>query len=118
MDDEEYTAWAEANANVYSRTDRAPDPCFDCIRSFAAEMTALGRCDGVPGGRPEHAYVPMPRSERNRLAAKARREAKEANIRRAVELWERGLLHKQIAVEMQASVTSVGKWLKAWRTAA
>lgn len=28
-------------------------PCFDCLKPFADEMRAVGRCDGAPGARLE-----------------------------------------------------------------
>lgn len=118
MSDDEYQSWQTANDNIYSKRNQAPDPCHDCTRAFAAEMRAEDRCDGIPGGGQQPDPAPMPHAEVVAMAAKAKHRAKEANIARAVELHMGGLLHREIAAEMGASVSSVGKWLKAWRTAA
>lgn len=45
MDDDEYAGWTRLN--VASRT---ASPCDDCLAGFAADMRAIGRCDGTPLG--------------------------------------------------------------------
>lgn len=48
MDEAEYEAWRVANATLRAVGSAAADrPCRDCTAGFAAEMTAVGRCNGV-----------------------------------------------------------------------
>lgn len=48
MSDEEYASWAEKNAPMTSG--KAARPCADCPLGYAADMRAVGRCNGTPGG--------------------------------------------------------------------
>jgi hypothetical protein len=53
MDEAERTEWEAANArikNLYAGTRQADRPCTDCTLGFAADMRAVGRCNGTPGG--------------------------------------------------------------------
>lgn len=52
MSDEEWTAWSESNERLVGKA-HAVSPCVDCLPSFAAEMRADGRCNGVPRGTEE-----------------------------------------------------------------
>jgi hypothetical protein len=49
MSDEEWAAWSESNDRVIGKA-RAALPCADCLPSFASEMRAEGRCNGIPRG--------------------------------------------------------------------
>lgn len=57
MSDEEWADWRRLNP-VYRndatsrvpKTDMAARPCADCPLGYAAEMRALGRCNGTPAG--------------------------------------------------------------------
>lgn len=60
MSQREMDEWLEAAYEVKARsgsgrryTDLGITPCRDCTRSFANEMRAEGRCDGVPGPKSE-----------------------------------------------------------------
>lgn len=48
MADREWALWRKVNART-SAQDRAVRPCADCPISFALEMRAEGRCNGLPG---------------------------------------------------------------------
>lgn len=50
MDDEEWTDWVERNPQQLTDGAFAERPCRDCPASFATEMRALGRCNGMPSG--------------------------------------------------------------------
>jgi hypothetical protein len=43
----ELAGWAAANRRLRRR---AGLPCVDCPASFAAQMRAVGCCNGIPGG--------------------------------------------------------------------
>lgn len=67
MDADEYALWARGNgvatgtkngARVF--TGRAESPCDDCPLGYAAEMRAIGRCDGTPGGVEEDEPMETP----------------------------------------------------------
>jgi hypothetical protein len=49
MTDEEWTEWVAMNPVALSDGQVADRPCTDCPLGFAAEMRALGRCNGTPG---------------------------------------------------------------------
>ena len=57
MDADELIAWTESNARV-NGTSRAATPCADCTLGYAAEMRAVGRCNGTPGGVEEDNVEP------------------------------------------------------------
>jgi hypothetical protein len=80
MDDAEYALWSAANATIKPRHAQARRPCSDCPLSFFQEMTAVGRCDGMPQMRMPGPMSParlraqwsaaqMRRRERLKLAA-------------------------------------------------
>jgi hypothetical protein len=48
MDADELAGWDEMNRRTQGG--RAQLPCADCLVGFAAEMRAVGRCNGTPGG--------------------------------------------------------------------
>lgn len=55
MDAAELALWTAANrratgGGVRRFRDDAPTPCHDCTLGYAADMRALGRCNGTPGG--------------------------------------------------------------------
>lgn len=53
LDDREWELYLEA-ATAPRLTRAAPmvaSPCYDCLKPFADEMRAVGRCDGAPGAR-------------------------------------------------------------------
>lgn len=49
MDPGEWASWQEKNRQV-AQNQQAPRPCSDCLLGFAAEMRAIGRCNGQPAG--------------------------------------------------------------------
>lgn len=49
MEPDELAGWQALNAQVAASV-RAARPCEDCLPDFAAEMRALGCCNGAPGG--------------------------------------------------------------------
>jgi hypothetical protein len=51
MTSDEYKLWKRANLRLELRRERADGPCRDCSPDFAAEMLAVGQCDGTPGER-------------------------------------------------------------------
>lgn len=54
MDEDEWAGWRRHNERLavaqYGDTKRAQRPCEDCPLGHAADMRALGRCNGEPGG--------------------------------------------------------------------
>ena len=51
MDADELAGWrAQNDRNRHGNGIRAKRPCEDCLLGFAAEMRAVGRCNGEPGG--------------------------------------------------------------------
>ncbi len=50
MDAEELASWHDQNARITTTHGRASGPCTDCTLGYAAEMRAVGRCNGTPGG--------------------------------------------------------------------
>jgi len=50
MDPDEWALWERANRSLSSPFDRAARPSDDCPLGHAADMRALGRCNGTPGG--------------------------------------------------------------------
>lgn len=68
MDGLEWAAWRVLNPLVGKYGDMAARPCTDCLLGFAADMRAIGRCNGEPGGvvdEPEEepmdlAMIPVP----------------------------------------------------------
>lgn len=60
MDEAERVEWEAANARItgmFGAVRRADRPCTDCTLGFAADMRALGRCNGTPGGVEEEEPV-------------------------------------------------------------
>lgn len=49
MEPEEWDAWQDTNRRLQQQA-QAPRPCSDCLLGYAAEMRAIGRCNGQPGG--------------------------------------------------------------------
>lgn len=60
MDADEFASWQQANRS--SGKGRAERPCDDCPASYAAEMRAENRCNGVPLGDVKHDDDDRPRS--------------------------------------------------------
>lgn len=69
MDADEYALWERGNgvmngtrngARVY--TGRAESPCDGCPLGYAADMRAVGRCNGTPGAVEEDEIVDTPAS--------------------------------------------------------
>lgn len=50
MEPDEFAGWHEMRDRSTSGSDRAAIPCADCLAGFAAEMRAVGRCNGAPRG--------------------------------------------------------------------
>lgn len=50
MDAEEWALWERANRSLSSSLERATRPCADCPLGHAADMRAIGQCNGTPGG--------------------------------------------------------------------
>jgi DNA-directed RNA polymerase specialized sigma24 family protein len=114
MSADDFADWTAKNLAIYSLTDRAPSPCYDCTLDFALEQRAAGMCDAHPGGMP---YVAPSITERSLAAVKVRKAKRDERMRRAVELQQSGLLQREIAAEMGFSQAAVGKWLRRWRAA-
>lgn len=53
MDPDEWEVWQDTNRRLTSFGDQATRPCDDCTLGFAADMRALGRCNGTPAGADE-----------------------------------------------------------------
>lgn len=54
LEPDEWEAWQRANRTL-NQSSQASRPCDDCTLGFAADMRALGRCNGQPGGiAPDH----------------------------------------------------------------
>lgn len=49
MDAEDWAAWQTMNRSL-GKENQAPRPCTDCLAGYAAEMRAVGRCNGQPAG--------------------------------------------------------------------
>jgi hypothetical protein len=65
MDDDERTAWEAKNARVtgmFGGVGKADRPCTDCTLGFAADMRAIGRCNGAPGGVEEEETMDQDRT--------------------------------------------------------
>ena len=50
MTAEEVRAWWQANRLINSSQQEVKSPCFDCSRSFAEAMRAVGQCNGLYPG--------------------------------------------------------------------
>jgi hypothetical protein len=50
MDPDEWAEWRRTNPIGLTATSAVARPCADCLLGFAADMRALGRCNGTPGG--------------------------------------------------------------------
>jgi hypothetical protein len=61
----EWVGWRRHNDHAQSN--RAPSPCFDCPLGFAADMRAIGMCDGKPDGVPEEDDEMVPASLARRV---------------------------------------------------
>lgn len=61
MAPDEHEAWIEMNRRTATaRAVAVARPCADCTLGFAAEMRAVGRCNGSPGGEEEEPMEPEP----------------------------------------------------------
>ena len=49
MDADDWAAWQAMNRSL-KKENQAPRPCTDCLAGYAAEMRAVGRCNGQPAG--------------------------------------------------------------------
>lgn len=49
MDADDWAAWQAMNRSL-GKENQAPRPCTDCLAGYAAEMRAVGRCNGQPAG--------------------------------------------------------------------
>jgi hypothetical protein len=93
MSREDLAGWLRHNAkSMLSADDRRQPPCADCTEEYAAEMRALGRCNGRPGwtwrpGWSEGAGSDVRASEfagaRPAPSSRARGSATGSSIRRA-----------------------------------
>ncbi len=59
MEPDELASWQEMNDRVL-RQGRGVIPCMDCLAGFAAEMSAVGRCNGTPHGVEEDTEMDHP----------------------------------------------------------
>ena len=98
MTAEEHADWQEQASKTYNVVS---DPCTDCIASFALEMRAQGKCDGVPLGWEDDDDQQHRTAEGYAVAvaasAIARDRKKREFIKATVELTEQGLTIAQIA---------------------
>lgn len=53
MDADEWGDWRAANPFTGRMAEQVARPCEDCLLGFAADMRAIGRCNGTPGGAPD-----------------------------------------------------------------
>ncbi len=60
MESDELAGWQGASAMAQRHGSRPVLPCQDCLSSFAAEMRAVGRCNGTPRGDKEDTIVDQP----------------------------------------------------------
>jgi hypothetical protein len=61
MDADEYAGWLEMNqATATARAVAVDRPCADCTLGYAAEMRAVGRCNGTPAGVVEEEDMEQP----------------------------------------------------------
>ena len=61
MEPDELARWQEMQVRSRDLTAR---PCADCLAGFAAEMRAVGRCNGTPAGVEEDPMEPTPLAAR------------------------------------------------------
>jgi hypothetical protein len=60
MEPDELAAWEEMRDRSTAYHDRTARPCHDCLAGFAAEMRAIGRCNGTPAGFEEDPEMDAP----------------------------------------------------------
>jgi hypothetical protein len=68
MEPDELARWQESDAAVQRTGGHSVVPCAECLPAFAAEMRAVGRCNGIPRGgakedemdQPNASIVPLP----------------------------------------------------------
>ena len=60
MEPDELVSWSEMRDRSTAYHDRTAHPCRDCLPGFAAEMRAVGRCNGTPSGIEEDTEVEQP----------------------------------------------------------
>ena len=60
MEAADLAGWQELNLRVASPADRAARPCTDCTLEHAAEMRAVGRCNGTTAGAEEDTEMDQP----------------------------------------------------------
>jgi len=60
MEPDELAAWQEMRDRSTAYHDRTARPCRDCLAGFAADMRAIGRCNGTPDGIEEDAEMDQP----------------------------------------------------------
>jgi hypothetical protein len=53
MDDRELADWSAMRDRSTSSSERTAIPCADCLLGYAAEMRAIGACNGTPRGAEE-----------------------------------------------------------------
>ena len=60
MEPDELAAWQEMRDRSTAYHDRTARPCRDCLTGFAAEMRAIGRCNGTPADFEEDPEMDAP----------------------------------------------------------
>lgn len=71
MAEDEYEAWLEANRRTATaRAVAVERPCVDCTLGYAAEMRAIGRCNGTPAGVEEEEDMEQPETVDVRLVGR------------------------------------------------
>lgn len=120
MDIREYVAWCEKNEMLATMSDRAKEPCEDCLASHALEMRDIGKCYawdgerfviGRPRGYEQDSDVVLDRQQRAVNAARKKKNAVRAiAIREAVQLMDRGLSIRESALIMGCSPSAVSKY--------
>ena len=69
MAEDEYEAWLFMNrATATARAVAVTRPCVDCTLGYAAEMRAVGRCNGTPAGVEEEEDMEQPETVDVRLS--------------------------------------------------
>lgn len=112
MDAIEYAEWQAHNERISSKYIQALTPCHDCLAGYAADMRAIGRCDGIPGE--PLVEVPPPARTRSHEQYYAEKHARMLeSIERANELLDTGMTQTAVAKVMGVSPSAVSKWSRA-----
>lgn len=113
MDDDDWADWTALHLRLAAKADLDETPCHDCQAHYAAEMRAIGRCDGEP-----LATTPRESSPHVLASARSRRSRMLRRVERAASLRASGMTYAQIAREMGVTSGAVSKYLHMAREAA